>query len=969
MAWLDFVPRYTTGYRESPPILLSDQDTHVETSVVSWEAVLPTGTSITVEVSVSADSGGSWSPWQECVNGGEVPIIHDLESINGVAIKTKTTLTTSDPYVTPELQELFIGVVRLWPETSLTLEKTTLTDWDVFAITWTSEHLSLAVNGEELAQVAVMGPIQLGDYVYIGSDRKGQNQVNTLIDDLRISSCVRSAEELLNAYQSDQPLSIDRDTVYKFGFDGNLRYGRGAYRLSPPIYAGVRSQFAKTSWQVETPDNTNLEVELSWDGGDTWKRCTNGAVIPIEKFDATNPSCLFRQTLITTTDDASPTIQDLVIDDIGAIFEKALLIEASAADETLTVPTSGVMANEGPWTIGCWSKTNAEDNSRILFEAWPKFKVGLSPQNEVQLSWTDGTEKTAKSSVAIERPNEWHHWAYVFDGTVSQVYLDGVKVVAEETALVETLPKQIELGTSWEGLIDNFWVSSVARTEAEVRAAYASGVPSDWDIHTTYLLNFDQHLKLPVDRQGVWVSPIQNASAAEDTDLVVTWAEEVPINTAIAVQVRTSPDGENWSMWYDQVNAETAWAPPNPYSQIRVIIQELGNTKTPALQRLTVSYEGAPTASVLLNGLSPTPQCSFTQLQDRLIVCNGSDIPKQYDGEEISDIEDAPRAALACTYKNRIFLAKDAVNRSTVWFSGILDVEDWTSQSTGSIDVNPSDGDEIMALVPTSMTLLIVKQHTTYFLQGYSPQTFQVTPAGEGGTISPWGVLWTPYGVFRIDRDGVWATDFTKHVLLTRKIQRLWDRVNQRALPKASLHFRRDKLLVAVPNGLSNYNDLLLVYDLHHRAWTVWTELTPACFTTFWERGDWVHLFGSARTGNVFELGDYTTDSGVPIRGIIETKHLPLVSEEFLKRFKWLDAYFGGGDTQTTVSAWFVVDGKASAAKTLRVPAGIDSAPYRLYPPPFGHTIAAKLLLEGSAVLQGMSLTYFPRTTRPQRVI
>ena len=46
--------------------------------------------------------------------------------------------------------------------------------------------------------------------------------VNTLIDDFRVSNRVRTDAEIQTLYQSNQPAPKDADTTLKLTFDGNL---------------------------------------------------------------------------------------------------------------------------------------------------------------------------------------------------------------------------------------------------------------------------------------------------------------------------------------------------------------------------------------------------------------------------------------------------------------------------------------------------------------------------------------------------------------------------------------------------------------------------------------------------------------------------------------------------------------------------------------------------------------------------
>ena len=510
------------------------------------------------------------------------------------------------------------------------------------------------------------------------------------------------------------------------------------------------------------------------------------------------------------------------------------------------------------------------------------------------------------------------------------------------------------------GAVDvNFW-----------NAIYTSTAAQAWSLNTLLHTTLDNTLDVDADRQGQWVSPVQNATTSTDySTLTVTWNLTAPANTTVACQVRTSADGATWSAWYDQTNGGASIAPANPYSQVRLLLQEIANATTPSVHIATASYEGAPAATAILTGLSVTSKYSFAQLADYLVVCNGVDLPKKYDGTTIADITTAPRAFLAATYKNRLFMAKDAVNRSRLYFSDILNIDSWPA--TNLIDVNPNDGDEIMALLPTSMTLLIVKQHATFFLQGYSPSTFSVSTAGEGGTISPWGIVWSPYGIFRLDREGVWQTDFRKQVLLSRKIQGIWDGLNARSLSNAALMVYGQKLLVGVANATANNNNLLLVYDLARKAWSVWDTWTPAAFALFWERGKWTYLYGSSASGNVYQIGGADNDAGTAFTATIETAHTPLVAEEVMNRLKWMDWTMDGGSADTTISYEFKGTTTTAAAKTFTLPAATEDYVFRAYPPPFGRAVGVKLQMQNTThsgpTLLAMETVFFPRGVRPQR--
>jgi hypothetical protein len=471
------------------------------------------------------------------------------------------------------------------------------------------------------------------------------------------------------------------------------------------------------------------------------------------------------------------------------------------------------------------------------------------------------------------------------------------------------------------------------------------------------------------------MSPVMQCNSGIDyQSLRVSWTDTENANSTLVALIATSNDPStiSWDTPYTLVNGASISSTQltlQQYVQVKFILQLINNGDSPVLHSATVTWGANPTVTLLKSGMSAASNYSFCQLMDNLVICNGVDVPKAYDGTNVTDITNAPRAYLTCVYKNRVFMAKTDQDRSSIWFSGIQNVTDWTSQDAGVIAVNPNDGDEIMAFLPTSTLLIIAKQRACYYLQGYSPDTFQVSVAGIGGTISPYGIIQTPYGIFRLDEDGVWATDFRKQVLITKKIQRIWDGLNHKILNQAALYYYKDNLIVSVADAGSFYNNLLLVYDLIHKAWSVWRNLNASVLTEFREYGEVHYLYGSSSTGNVFEI-DGSSDSGVPVTGTITTKNFAYVTENFIKRAKWLDISFGNSNTNlsSNVTVTILVDGVTTKTYSFTVPANTVSKTYRVYPPPFGSTIGVQLSLTGTAVLHSIAITYYPRVPRPQRV-
>ncbi len=667
-----------------------------------------------------------------------------------------------------------------------------------------------------------------------------------------------------------------------------------------------------------------------------------------------------------------------------SLFGKALAITTTYA-EALLVPKSVLFPSVGSVEVLIYLLRAPGTAEQTIFDgagpANQNLQVAVDTSARLTLRYGTGAGTAVLTSSETLRDGVVYWIGFAWDSGGVALYLDGNEVAASNQQHSIAFGDNVYVGAradrtcQLDGLVDCLRFSSRRRSVFEFTATYLLQEPLTWDVDTTYLLQFDDNLNLPANRQGVWVSPVQDGrSATDQASLSVGWQAALPPQTALSCQVRTSGDGTNWSFWYDQVNNEQSAAPANPYSQVRFILQTLSGVDTPILRKATAFYDGAPTMTPVATGLSVASGYEFAQLQDALVITNGVDTPKKFDGgTTTSDILAAPSAYLLSVWRDRVFAARTATNRSRLYYSDKFSVDSWPA--THFIDINPNDGDEIISLLSGATSLLIIKQHRTYYVQGYEHEDFMVMPAGEGGTISRLGAVWTPRGLFMLDREGVWATDFRRRSKITMDIDTIWKNLDDRNLHKASLFYWDDRLLVAAPH--KTFGWVTCCFDMRRpkeRPWTVWTGWTPSCFLAFYERDKWIYVFGSSTSGNIFEVSGSDTDAGEPFAASVETGHAPLVSEDWLNRLKWCDLAFGGGGVDGSCQVSFVIDGAVTGpATTISVPGTSEAKSVRLFPPPWARTFGVRVAWPNTnargPIFLGMSLTYFPRAPRPERIL
>jgi hypothetical protein len=114
----------------------------------------------------------------------------------------------------------------------------------------------------------------------------------------------------------------------------------------------------------------------------------------------------------------------------------------------------------------------------------------------------------------------------------------------------------------------------------------------------------------------------------------------------------------------------------------------------------------------LFTGLTADAVPSYTQLDDILIMAsdNSGDVPRSWDGTTAQNLAGTPPNFSICeTHKNRVFAAGVPGNTSRLYYCVLLDPEDWVGSGSGSIDIDPEDGDEIRAIISHRDELWVFK--------------------------------------------------------------------------------------------------------------------------------------------------------------------------------------------------------------------------------------------------------------------
>lgn len=127
----------------------------------------------------------------------------------------------------------------------------------------------------------------------------------------------------------------------------------------------------------------------------------------------------------------------------------------------------------------------------------------------------------------------------------------------------------------------------------------------------------------------------------------------------------------------------------------------------------TIKYDQADgTFLDMFTGVSATSIPNYSTFDDLLIIGSSapSDLPRSFDGSTAQLLTGSPpNFSFSVTHKNHQFAAGVFTNPSRLYYCVPLNPEDWTGAGSGSIDIDPNDGDMITGIVSHKDNLWVFK--------------------------------------------------------------------------------------------------------------------------------------------------------------------------------------------------------------------------------------------------------------------
>lgn len=123
----------------------------------------------------------------------------------------------------------------------------------------------------------------------------------------------------------------------------------------------------------------------------------------------------------------------------------------------------------------------------------------------------------------------------------------------------------------------------------------------------------------------------------------------------------------------------------------------------------------------------------YSTFDDLLIIGSSAsaDVPRSWDQTTFQNLAGSPpRFSFSVPHKNRQWAAGIYATPSRLHYSASLDPEDWTGAGSGSIDVDPNDGDAITGIISHKNELWVFKgpyRGSIHRITGSAPADFART--------------------------------------------------------------------------------------------------------------------------------------------------------------------------------------------------------------------------------------------------
>ena len=289
---------------------------------------------------------------------------------------------------------------------------------------------------------------------------------------------------------------------------------------------------------------------------------------------------------------------------------------------------------------------------------------------------------------------------------------------------------------------------------------------------------------------------------------------------------------------------------------------------------------------------------SFAVGEDTLLIEDGLNTtpPFKYTGSGSCSIlsASAPNATLIAYHKNMAFAGGNNTYPSTLYFSDLGDITNWSTGISGNLSIETNDGSIIRAIIPGFDALYIFKDYSIWRLTGNDKDSFQLQRMISGtGCRSPTAVKRIGNDFFFVDGQGnVYIYDGAiKLRNISSKVQGTIDNASFSRWQYVVTEQFNEDYYISFSNTSMSTHDRILLFDSYNLGWTkfVGIKANAICVADDGVGQDML-VFGDYG-GFVYKYPSGEDDAGTAISAYYTTKQFSFPELNPEKDWKVLNIY------------------------------------------------------------------------------
>jgi len=254
---------------------------------------------------------------------------------------------------------------------------------------------------------------------------------------------------------------------------------------------------------------------------------------------------------------------------------------------------------------------------------------------------------------------------------------------------------------------------------------------------------------------------------------------------------------------------------------------------------------------------------------DQLIIGDGVDATKKYDGVNFEDLEgNAPKGSILFVYKQYLCIAGDPSFPHRIWVSDIRNGEGW-DRNNDWIDIRPEDGGKVNGGIIVNDEAIISKSNgRKYGWRIYddgdpTKSTLREIEDDKGTLNSKSETLYERVNYY-LDRNGLFTVPSSDVGGLSYIIQEVIDAIPSTIIDEAAMGSNNGKIYVFLGDisleieDTVSLTDVVLVYDVINDQFYLRDNMPARAFARFIDDNEEEYLYFGSEEGKVYKLDNGT---------------------------------------------------------------------------------------------------------------